>query len=179
MNGIRGAGVVEHDRRWKHGHARRGRLSPEYQSWRAMIERCYRPRAASFRYYGGRGIAVAPEWRGAGGFARFLEHLGPRPPGTTLHRIDSDEDYGPLNVCWTTRLEQRRGRRDSKLSVVKARAIRALQGRLPRREIAAALEVSRSTVGDVVRGRTWTEPLERDLGGGLVQLGLFDERRAS
>jgi hypothetical protein len=87
----------------KHGYARAGaNRRPEYRSWRSMIDRCSRhPR------YAGRGITVAPEWLGDGGFERFLAHIGHRPgPGYSVERKRNDEGYAPGNVKWATRSEQ-------------------------------------------------------------------------
>jgi hypothetical protein len=36
--------------------------TPEYSSWRAMMERCYNPRHPHYENYGGRGIVVRKDW---------------------------------------------------------------------------------------------------------------------
>lgn len=86
-------------------------ISPEYSSWRSMIGRCYLPCMSSYPSYGGRGITVCDEWRGKGGFLKFLNHVGPRPYGKTLDRIDSNGNYEPGNVRWATPKEQSSNRR--------------------------------------------------------------------
>lgn len=95
-----------------HGHYVGGKRSPTYNSWRAMRERCERPAHPFYADYGGRGIKVCDRWRDAGGFARFLIDLGPRPEGTTLDRIDVDGNYEPGNVRWASKQQQRWNRRD-------------------------------------------------------------------
>src|ERR1035437_9344207 len=40
----------------RHGHARRGLVSREYNSYRSAIDRCTDPTATSWAQYGGRGI---------------------------------------------------------------------------------------------------------------------------
>jgi hypothetical protein len=84
----------------------------EYAVWNTMVERCRNPKKDSYRYYGGRGIRVAPEWVGREGFTRFWAHIGSTyQPGLTLDRIDNDGDYKPGNVKWSTPREQALNRR--------------------------------------------------------------------
>ena len=91
----------------KHG----GRCSPEYSSWRSMKSRCECATSKDYPHYGGRGITVYPEWSAS--FEAFLQHLGPRPPGSTLDRIDNAKGYEPSNVRWATLGLQARNRRSS------------------------------------------------------------------
>ncbi|KKN30611.1 hypothetical protein LCGC14_0832250 [marine sediment metagenome] len=86
--------------------------SPEYKIWSGMIERCHNPKTVPYKNYGGRGIHVCDEWRGRGGFVRFIEHVGRRPSSElTIGRIDNDGHYEPGNVRWETRVEQMANRR--------------------------------------------------------------------
>lgn len=82
---------------------RRGALAKKFPHelgiWNAMLFRCYKPTAANYRDYGGRGIRVCMEWRHS--FAAFMRDLGPRPsPRHSLDRIDVDGHYEPGNVRW-------------------------------------------------------------------------------
>lgn len=102
--------------RTKHGHARDGggnkRLTtPEYRSWKAMLERCRNPNAPNFHLYGGRGIAVCDRWLGCEGFVNFLADMGKRPKGQTIDRRDTDGDYTPDNCRWATAKTQAKNRR--------------------------------------------------------------------
>lgn len=93
-------------------HANRVRESrhrqPERTTLTLMIQRCHNPNHPKYLYWGGRGISVCHEWRGPGGFERFLAHVGPKP--TPKHEIDrypnKDGNYEPGNVRWATRSEQ-------------------------------------------------------------------------
>ena len=86
----------------KHGR----RNTPEYDSWRGMIARCRNPKSSGWEIYGGRGITVCEEWQQS--FVAFLQHMGPRPSGSSLERIDSNGNYEPGNVRWATPPEQMR-----------------------------------------------------------------------
>ena len=72
-----------------HGHARRGQHSRAYDAWREMLKRCRSPR---YKYHHGRGIKVCARWRQ---FENFLADMGDCPPGLTLDRKDSNDNYTP------------------------------------------------------------------------------------
>jgi hypothetical protein len=76
--------------------------SPEYQTWRGMIERCGNVNQPNYRLYGGRGITVCRRWRN---FKYFLEDMGLRPKGLQLDRIDNEGNYCPENCHWVTRTQ--------------------------------------------------------------------------
>lgn len=82
--------------------------------WRSMHNRCYNRSQASYKNYGGRGIAVDACWHGADGYKQFLADMGPCPEGGTLERIDNDANYGPANCRWATRAEQAKNKRNNR-----------------------------------------------------------------
>lgn len=106
--------VVLLDRNTKHGHAKRGKITPEFMSWSNIIERCYNPNCKKFQDYGGRGIKVCHRWLDDKlGFKNFLYDMGERP--SLKHSIDrfpnTDGDYEPSNCRWATPKQQVRNRR--------------------------------------------------------------------
>jgi hypothetical protein len=92
--------------------ARAARDGGAHASWVAAKTRTSNPACKDWPRYGGRGIGMAPEWLARGtGYSAFLAHIGPRPPGTTLDRIDGSRGYEPGNVRWATPSEQAFNRR--------------------------------------------------------------------
>lgn len=86
------------------GKARHGRWgTPEYVAWDSMLQRCLNSKSKAFKKYGAAGRTVCLRWWT---FEHFFEDLGPRPPGTSLHRIDNTQGYFPGNCKWATKLEQ-------------------------------------------------------------------------
>lgn len=97
-------------RNFKHGHASGGKETPEFRSWRAMIERCENPNHIGYKYYGARGIKVCERWRSS--FADFLLDMGLKPsPKHTLDRYQNFHNYRPGNCRWATAKEQRANQR--------------------------------------------------------------------
>jgi len=88
----------------KHGETADGKRTPEYGVWVGMRQRCSNPRKAQYKDYGGRGIAVCPEWDD---FGRFLADMGERPsPKHTLELRDHDGPYAAWNCLWSTMIGQ-------------------------------------------------------------------------
>lgn len=94
-------------RNFKHGRI----ATPEYRSWTPMKKRCLDPANIGWKRYGGRGITIHPQWME---FAPFFADMGPRPPGTTLDRINNDGNYEPGNCRWATPKVQANNRRKVK-----------------------------------------------------------------
>lgn len=107
-------GVYNHEMRVTHGHNRRGKTTPEYRAYNHAKERCCNRKDKGYKYYGGRGI----EFRFVS-FMQFIEHIGRRPKGRSLDRINNNGHYEVGNVRWATRSQQMKNRRSNGLRKVR------------------------------------------------------------
>lgn len=93
-----------------------------YQTWHGIKGRIFNTDSHAWDDYGGRGLTMHPEWVNEfGAFAEFvLTHLGPRPEGKSIDRVDNDLGYipfqpnGELQLCWADQDEQNNNRRGYK-----------------------------------------------------------------
>jgi len=76
-----------------------------------MIRRCENKEDKSYSIYGRRGIKVCRRWKN---FGHFINDMGPRPPNTTLDRIDVDGNYTKKNCRWATHEQQQNNRKNNR-----------------------------------------------------------------
>ena len=150
---------------WKYGdpfHTERGIHgmfgTPEYITWANMIQRCCNKKHKAYKYYGRQGIAVCDRWLHS--FVNFFNDMGPKPfSKAEIDRIDNDLGYFPENCRWVTSAQNNQNKRNIKLTLEKARAIREKyqNSGMTQKEIGNSFGVSPDTISLIVNQKTWKE----------------------
>lgn len=94
-------------RKGEHGYSKK---DPTYKVWQGMRRRCREPQAQNYKFYGGKGIKVCPEWDNDYFVFRSWAYEQGYASGLELDRIDSDKDYSPENCRWITKKANIRNR---------------------------------------------------------------------
>jgi hypothetical protein len=98
----------------KHG----GWNKASYNTWRAMMRRCYKSQDKDYSHYGGKGVTVCERWHN---YTNFAADMGEPNGDETLDRINTYGNYEPENCRWagvTTQNRNVRVRGNSKTGVV-------------------------------------------------------------
>ena len=83
---------------YRHGMAG----TPIYKLWSGIVSRCYNPKVAIYKYYGGRGILMCDRWYY---FENFYSDMGDRPDKKQIDRIDNSKGYSLDNCRWVSAKE--------------------------------------------------------------------------
>jgi hypothetical protein len=92
----------------KHGHTVGRKVTPTWNTWHSMVQRCRNRKATQYKNYGGAGVRVETRWLK---FSAFLADMGERPKGTTLGRKGDVGNYCKDNCRWESHSESERQRR--------------------------------------------------------------------
>lgn len=128
-----------------------------FATWSKMKDRCNRESNKDYKYYGGKGIKVDSVWDDYIEFKRWSLLNGYEPnKNLQIDRKKSDKDYSPDNCRWVDAKTNQRNRDCVLLSMEKANEIRILISKnIPLIEISKMYGVSRDTIYDIKKGKTW------------------------
>ena len=140
-----------------------GRMTVLYKRWHGMRARCNTSSNENYPRYGGRGIKVCKDWASYMMFRHWALSNG-FSPNLTIDRINPDGDYKPDNCQWISLSENLSKKRQTrgethgtaKLTESKVREIRNLKNQgMNGTYIAEQFGISRHTVSDIHRRKTW------------------------
>lgn len=101
-----------------------------YRAYRAMIDRCYSPTIANYKYYGARGIIVCEEWKNSYlSFKKWALDNGYDENADrkyqSLDRINVNGNYEPSNCRWTNSKIQAENKTNSTTYIYKGETFTA------------------------------------------------------
>ena len=70
-----------------------------YSIWKQMRIRCRCKTNPTYKFYGGRGISICPEWDDFANFRDWAIKAGYNDD-LSIERKDVNGNYEPLNCCW-------------------------------------------------------------------------------
>ena len=110
----RSCGCLSTETRQQNATTHGGSGTKLYKIWKAMKKRCTNVNSSDYKYYGGKGVSVCPEWSDSfTAFRDWSENNGYRN-GLTIDRIDNDKGYEPCNCRWVDMKSQCNNRSTNK-----------------------------------------------------------------
>ena len=106
-NGLKSCGCYQREKASKHKMSQ----TRPYRIWLSMKSRCDNPICGGYENYGGRGISYCKRWSKFENFWDDMEDT--YSPNKTIHRIDNNGNYNPVNCKWVTVKEQNNLKRNS------------------------------------------------------------------
>lgn len=124
-----------------------------YSIWKAMKKRCNNKNSSDYKYYGGRGIEVCPDWQNDfKSFKKWAVENGFKE-NLKLDRIKNNEGYSPDNCQFITHAKNCRKRSNSILNskLVEKIRLKYRTGVYTQQELANEYNVSRSHISNITR----------------------------
>lgn len=100
---------------YKHGDARKGKVTKLHGIWRDVLKRCYSVNTKAYQFYGARGITVCSKWKQSYEVFRDWALSHGYAPGLCIERKNNNQGYNPKNCTFVDRKQQARNRRTSRM----------------------------------------------------------------
>lgn len=140
---------------YKHGESNKT-ITRLYKIWGDIKSRCLNPNCKSYKYYGGRGITIFPEW--VNDYTKFKDWSlnNEYADNLVIDRIDNNGNYEPNNCRWVTKLESNRNKRNT-ITLQIANEIRDLYktGDYTQQQLAEKYVISQNTISKIIRNKFW------------------------
>ncbi len=128
-----------------------------YKTYYNMKNRCLNENNSDFKYYGGRGITICPEW--ANDYVVFRDWAlnNGYQEGLEIDRRDTNGNYEPNNCRWVTHKVNSRNRVYCKITMSIAKNIRLdyKTGKFSQRGLSKKYNISLTTISNIILGKTW------------------------
>ena len=138
-------------RNYKHGES----YARLHNIWGLMKQRILNPNSKNYKYYGGRGITICPEWTNDYIVFRDWALTNGYKEGLQIHR-ENDGNYEPDSCKWVTRTENLRHTRKI-ITMEIANEIRDLvkTGKYKQKELAEKFNINFRIISSIINNKQW------------------------
>ncbi len=138
---------------YKHGYS----YERLYNIWKNMKNRCLNIKYKSYKYYGGRGITICPEWTESYIVFRDWSLSIGYADNLTIDRKENNKGYSPDNCRWVSHKENMWNRDTTKLNLEKVNEIRELYktGNYLQKELAEKFKVDQPRISKILNNKIW------------------------
>ena len=138
-------------RNYKHGES----YARLHNIWGLMKQRILNPNSKNYKYYGGRGITICPEWTNDYIVFRDWALTNGYKEGLQIHR-ENDGNYEPDSCKWVTRTENLRHTRKT-ITMEIADEIRDLYktGNFSMQELGNKYSISKQMISYILNNKNW------------------------
>lgn len=138
---------------YKHGETN----TKLYKIYNSMKQRVFNPKNKDYLNYGGRGIAVCPEWTES--YIKFRDWSlnNGYTDNLEIDRINNDGNYEPSNCRFVTHKENMKNTRQCKINIQKANEIRELYktDKYTQKELGEMYDLKQNYISKIINNKTW------------------------